>query len=335
MPTITLANNIGQPTTEVQASTQKVRFSPVTVSAEGGITPAKELPPQGYVPAPAPVEVPVEAKETPQEQVKPKSPKTMQDEERMNAIIRREKAMRAKIRESEQEILRYKAQAAELEAVKQRESSYAQLESERQEKLKADPIGFLTEQGFTQDQITQAMLNQPGPESQLIKQLSDKITKLEKSQQEEIARQQKDADNNYQNALKTIQRNVDQLVNSKPDEYESIKANEAEKSVTTYIEKVWKEEGIMLDTEDAAKEIEDYLTEKTLGLTRLKKIQSKLGTQARPAPVAKPTTTPAPQVSAQAPVQPKSPTLTNRTAQSTRPLTARDRAILAFKRELK
>ncbi len=330
MPTVTLANSIGQPTTEVQAQTQKVRFSPVTVSAEGGVTPAKELPPQGYVPAPVEsIQDPtLKAEEKIQAKVPLKDPKTMQDEERMNAIIRREKAMRAKIRESEQEIARYKAQAAELEALKQKDLTYAEQETARQERLKTDPIGYLTEQGLTQDQITQAMLNQPGPESQLIKQLSDKIARLEKTQQDEIARQQKDANDNYQNALKTIQRNVDQLVNSNPDKYESIKANEASKSVTTYIEKVWKEEGVILDTAEAAEEIEDYLTEKALGLTRLKKIQSKLAPQKPAAHVVK--------QAAPVPAAPaKTPVLTNKVNQTTRPLTARERAILAFKRELK
>lgn len=332
MPTITLANNIGQPTTEVQAQTQKVRFSPVTVTADGGVKPAQELPPQGYVPAPAESAVQDDLSKSAQEKPKPpaKDSKTMQDEERMNAIIRREKAMRAKIRESEQEILRYKAQAAELEQLKQKETDFSQQELARQERIKTDPIGYLTEQGLTQDQITQAMLNQPGPESQLIKSLSDKIARLEKTQQDEITRQQKDANDNYQNALKTIQRNVDQLVNSNPDKYESIKANEASKSVTTYIEKVWKEEGVILDTAEAAEEIEDYLTEKTLNLTRLKKIQAKM-IPAKPTaqkPAGSSPTIPATALA-------KSPVLTNRVNQNTKPLTARERAILAFKRELK
>lgn len=332
MPTITLANNIGQPSTEQVAQTQKVRFSPVTISSQGDITPAKELPPQGYVPAPTSIPEAVEtAPETPAAPAPAKSTKTMQDEERMNAIIRREKAMRNKIRESEAALAQAKIEREELLQYKAREEQYKTQETERQERMKLDPVGFMLEQGFTQDQITQAMLNQPGPESQMLKGLSEKILKLEREQQESLKRQETEANNNYQNALKTIQRNVDQLVENNP-EFETIKASDAQKSVTSYIEKVWKEEGIVLDTEEAAKEIEDYLTEKALGLTRLKKIQSKLN----PAKPAAPATAPVAKSAtpAQAPAAPaKSPTLTNRVAQTTRPLTSRERAIRAFRRE--
>lgn len=327
MPTVVLANNIGQPTNEVQAQTQKVRFSPVTVNKDGGITPAKELPvlPDEIKPLEPTLEAAVETVEPPKTEVKAPDVKKMQDEERFQALARREKAMRNKIRESEAELAKYKAQATELEQAKLREEQYKSEAQKRDERLKTDPIGFLTEQGYTTDQITQAMLNQPGPESQMIKALSEKIARLEESQQKEIERQQKDATENYNNALKTIQRNVDSLVASNP-EFETIKASEAQKSVTNYIEKVWKAEGIMLDVEDAAKEIEDYLTDQAINLAKLKKVQGKLKPAAPAAPKA---AVPAPAATA------KPVTLTNKVAQNTRPLSARERAILAFKRELK
>lgn len=315
MPTISLANSIGQPTTEVQAQTQKVRFSPVTVSSEGQITPAKELPPQGYVPEPTSTPEPIAAK--PEVKTPPKAPdKQNQDAERMNAIIRREKAMRATVREKEAELAKYKTQAEELEQLKQQDLI-------RQEKEKADPIAYLMERGYDADQITQALINRPGPESQAVKQLTEKILKMERDQQESIKRQEAESTANYQNALKTIQRNVDKLVTDNPQEYEAISASEAQQSVTNYIEKVWKAEGVMLDTEDAAKEIEDYLTDQALGLAKLNKVQSRL----KPSPAkqaAQPTQTPA-----------KPVTLTNLVKQNTRPLTAKERAILAFNRQLK
>jgi hypothetical protein len=315
MPQVFMSNSIGQPTTEQVAQTQKVRFSPVTVDKAGGVTPAKEISGEFR-------ETPAEAsspQETPKTEPKPKDPKQMQDEERFAAIVRREKAMRIKAREQESELAKYKAQVAEIEQFKLREEEYKQQELQRQERIKADGIGYLLEQGYTTDQITQSLLNQPGPESQLMKSLEAKISKLEKEQQDNIKRQQQEADNNYQNALKTIQRNVDKLVESNP-EFEAIQAYAAQKQVTNYIEKVWKAEGEMLDVEDAAKEIEEYLTEQAVGVSKLKKVQSKL---------APPTPKPIQQAA------PKSPTLTNRTAQTTRPLTAKERAILAFNRQLK
>jgi hypothetical protein len=315
MPTITLANNIGQPTNEVQAQTLKPRFSPVTVSSEGGVSPARELPPEKYVPEQVSVQetAPKDEIKVP---LKTQPAKSSQDQERMDAIIRREKAMRSKIRESEAELSKYKTQAAELEQFKLREQEYKQAEEQRKQRMDIDLVGYLTEQGYNADQITQALINRPsGPESPAVKALTDKILKLERDQQAAAKRQEEESTANYQNALKTIQKNVETLVESKPEEYEAILASEAQGSVTSYIEKVWKAEGIMLDHEEAAKEIEDYLTDQALGLSRLKKVQarSKIPQKAAPAQlVAKPVT------------------LTNSVKQNTRPLTSRERAILAF-----
>jgi hypothetical protein len=319
MPVISMANSIGQPTNEVQAQTIKPRFSPVTVSPEGSVTPARELPPQGYIPEPT--TVPEAVKPTIPKQT-PRPDTQNQDAERMNAIIRREKQMRAKIRESEAELTKYKSQAAELEQFKQRENEYKQQEQLRQERMKIDLVGYLTEQGYDPDQITQSLINRPGPESQAVKNLTDKILKLEREQQESIKRQQEESTNSYQNALKTIQNNVDKLVESEPQKFEAIRASEAQGSVTSYIEKVWKAEGIMLDHEEAASEIEDYLTEQALGLAKLNKVQAKLRPAVQKQPVQ--------------PVQKQKPvTLTNDLKQNTRPLTTKERAILAFNRQLK
>lgn len=320
MPTVVLSNSIGQPTTEVQAQTQKVRFSPVTVNNEGSVSQSKELPVQSSAP-----ETPVKVQETAPEPAAPKAkdPKQMQDEERFAAIVRREKAMRAKVREHETELAQYKSQVAELAEIKRQAEELKQQETLRAERMKLDPIGYMTEQGFSSDQITEALLNQPGPESRLVKSLEAKILKLEQDRVADIKRQEELEAKNYKTAISTVQRNVEKLVTNNP-EFEMINANDASKSVTTYIEKVWKEEGIALEAEEAAKEIEDYLLDQTVAAAKLKKVQQKIGLQPKPA-------TPKQVV----PPAAKPVTLTNKVASNTRPLSARERAILAFKRELK
>jgi hypothetical protein len=311
MPTISLSNSIGQPTNEVQAQTQKPRFSPVTVSSEGGVSPARELPPQDYIPEPTLVgAAPKDEIKVP---LKTQPAKSSQDQERMDAIIRREKAMRAKIRESEAELSKYKTQVQELDALKQREEEYKQQEITRKERMDIDLVGYLTEQGYNADQITQALINRPsGPESPAVKALTDKILKLERDQQAALKRQEEESSANYQNALKTIQRNVDTLVASKPQEFKAIMANEAQGSVTNYIEKVWKAEGVMLDHEEAAQEIEGYLKEQFQKMEQILKPQPKQ------------------QLKPQQPAAAKPVTLTNAVKQNTRPLTTRERAIAAF-----
>ncbi len=319
MATITLANAIGQPTTEIQAHTQKQHVAPVQIAADGTIinpnlAKRESIPEQPTLEQKIPVTTPPP----------PKTTQKMQDEERFAAIIRREKAMRAKVREYETRETETRTKyEADLAAAKAEIAASAEAK-QLQERLK-DPenaLNVLTDMGYTDDQITQMLLNKPGPESQLIRSLSAKIAKMEQAQQDNFKKQQEEASANYQNALKTIESNVNKLVRANPDQFEVLAANEAQKSVVSYIEKVWKAEGVMLDPEEAATEIEDYLTEKSLGVSKLKKIQAKLA--------------PKPQQKAQpAPAKQPSPTLTNKVAQSTRPLTARERAIQAFNQNKK
>lgn len=323
MPTVTLANSIGQPTTEIQAQTHKSHIAPVQITADGTII-------NPNVPQKVPESQVLDTQITPKAPVtQPEPPKTtqkMQDEERFAAIIRREKAMRAKVREYEEREAKTKTQyETDLAAARAEIASSAEAR-QLQEKLK-DPnnaINVLTDMGYTDDQITQMLLNKPGPESQLIRSLSDKIAKMEQNQQDQFKRQQEEANANYQSALKTIESNVNKLVRTNPEQFEVLAANEAQKSVVSYIEKVWKEEGVMLDPEEAATEIEDYLTEKSLGVAKLKKIQSKLAPKA-----------PAKAIEAPAPTSGPAPTLTNKVKQNTRPLTARERAIQAFNQNKK
>jgi hypothetical protein len=311
MATITLSNSIGQPTTEIQAQTHKSHIAPVTIAADGSII-NPNLPKAVEAPVEQVLKTPVKQQAPPQ-----KSTQQMQEEERFAAIIRREKAMRAKVREYEEREIKTRTQyEADLAAAKA-QAAEASEAKQWQERLKTDLIGTLSDAGYTTDQITEALMNQPGPESQLIRTLSAKIAKMEQAQQEQFKKQQEEATANYQNALKTIESNVNKLVRQNPDQFEVLAANEAQKSVVSYIEKVWKEEGVMLDPEEAATEIEDYLTEKSLGVSKLKKIQAKLAPKQPKAPAAPIAKGP-------------SPTLTNKVAQSTRPLTARERAIAAF-----
>lgn len=321
MPTVTLANSIGQPTTEIQAQTHKAHVAPVQIAADGSII-NPNVPQKTQEP---PVLEQQITQKVPVTQTPPqKSTQQLQEEERFAAIIRREKAMRAKVREYEEREAKTKLQyEADLTAAKAQAAEAGEAK-QWQERLKTDLIGTLSDAGYTTDQITEALMNQPGPESQLIKTLSAKIAKMEKDQQDYFKRQQEEANSNYQNALKTIEKNVNNIIRQNPDQFEVLAANEAQKSVVTYIEKVWKEEGVMLDPEEAATDIEEYLTEKTLGVAKLKKIQGRLAPK-----------TPAKPVQTAASASSPAPTLTNKVKQSIRPLTARERAIQAFNQNKK
>jgi hypothetical protein len=338
MPQIVLANNIGQPTGEIQAQTQKSTMKPITVNADGTLNnpnikvteEAKTQLTQALAGEPvteAPTETPIAVETPAPEPVKQNLAKSQEDE-RMAAMIRREKAMRARVREYEAKEAAARAEFEAKETAYRTQIEEAQSAKQWQERLKTDLIGTLSEAGYTTDQITQALINQPGPESQLIKSLSDKIAKMEQAQQDNFKRQQQEAESNYKNALKTIEGNVNKLISQNP-EFELTQASDSTKKVVSYIEKVWKDEGIMLDVEEAAKDVEEYLTDEAIKLARLKKVQTRI---APPAP--KPTpkaaapagTTPAPK---------QATTLTNKMGVHGKPLTAKERAILAFKGQLK
>jgi len=116
------------------------------------------------------------------------------------------------------------------------------------------------------------------------------------------------------------------------DEYEAIRSTKSEKEVVKLIERTFAEEGTMLNYDEACKAVEDHLIEESFRLSQLKKVQQRLQANKKPeepSPVPKPSTEPS--VTKQ--TQPMK-TLTNSVGVS-RQLSARERAILAMKGELK
>ncbi len=101
-----------------------------------------------------------------------------------------------------------------------------------------------------------------------------------------------------------------------------------QRDVVDLIEKTFKEDGILLTEDEAAQQVEDYLTEEAYKLANLKKIQKRLQTSS-----ASTSTSATPAKSAETPKQSQPmKTLTNAVGTS-RQLTSKERAILAFKGE--
>src|SRR6185312_9870955 len=123
-------------------------------------------------------------------------------------------------------------------------------------KIKQDFWGVMSDAGYTPDEITQMMLNQPGPQDlalrsiqQELKLAHEEINKL-KSGQEESVSQSREA------AKKQILHDVSMLVD-RDETYEAIKVygDSAKQAVVELIEKTFDEQGFVMDTEDAIKEI--------------------------------------------------------------------------------
>ena len=191
------------------------------------------------------------------------------------------------------------------------------------DKLASDPLSFFKEHGVGIDQVTQAILNQPSPQDQLIREQAERIKALEDKTTKvssEFEARDKQA---YETALNVIRDDVKDLVSTTKD-FDVIKAMGAEEAVVALIDEHFTKTGQQLDIRRAAQEVEDYLVKREVEIARLEKIQSRL------APVQEPQIATTKEATI-----PK--TLTHAQTALSTPSTAKDRkqrAILAFEGKL-
>lgn len=180
------------------------------------------------------------------------------------ALARKEKAIRERTRALEAERAQLKSQMEEVESFRGWKT-----------KIKADPLSALTEAGISYDDLTNALLNQGKPEDLQFKKLQAEIESLKNAQERQQSDAKKAQDEQYQRAKKQISTEVSLLVDG-DEAFETIKSMQAQDSVVELIETTFKEDGVLMSVEDAAKEVEEYLMEQALTMARLKKVQSKL-----------------------------------------------------------
>lgn len=274
----------------------------------------------------------IEATDTIQE-AKPKEPE--QDpvlKRQFEQLARQERQLRAKATQQQQEL------KAKEDALNAREAAIAAKDQEyrsgylAKDRFKQDPLAALTEAGVSYDDITNQILNQVPTDPRVnatISRLEAKIQELEgKAEAFEVNSKQAQADS-YKQAVRQVERDVTALVKADATTFEAVaKTPGAIREVVKLIEQVWQKDGVMLDIEEAAQEVENELVERSLKTyTQIEKIKKRLeASSTKTAPEQK---TPQTQKT-QSPMK----TLTNNTS-STRQLSAKERAMLAFKGELK
>lgn len=243
-------------------------------------------------------------------------------------LARQERALRAKVQAQE---AAFKAKEAafneQLAAAKAKETEYTSNYVPKS-RIKSDPLSVMTEEGVTYDELTQAILN---PQAKQDPRVLAEIEKLraevkearayqEQAKEESIA-QQKQA---YNQAVNQIRNEAKQLIANDPS-YEMIKETRSIGDVVDLIEKTYATDGILLSVEEAASEVEEYLATQAVRLAKINKIKSKLQEVQQPTQ----------QSQAQAaPKQVGMKTLTN-SVNASKPMSTRERAIAAFKGELK
>lgn len=239
-------------------------------------------------------------------------------------LARKEKALRSKVQE-----LRAKEDALKAREEAAKTASQPSIDESKyipKERLTQDTLAVLEEMGISYDQLTNLILNQPklDPASQAaLSQMKAEIKALRDAQDDARKGVQTQQEEAYKQAVNQIRLEAKQLVSSDPVAYEAIHLTNSVNDVVELIEETFKQDGVLLSVEDAAKEVEDYLAEEAFKLAKLKKIQQKLQ------PVA-----PAPKKQDVEKQQPQMKTLTNAVG-TQRKLSARERALLAFKGELK
>jgi hypothetical protein len=247
-------------------------------------------------------------------------------------IARQEQALRAKAQAQEAKL------KAREEALAAREAQLTATPSQptqgyTKDEIKARALDILAESGVSYEELTQQIINQQPRDPRVsaeMEMLKAEIKALREENQKTVKTIEEREQQTYRTAISQLTNEATTLVNSDP-EFETIKATGSVKDVVDLIEQTLREEGRVMTVEEACRETEDYLLEQLTGYaSKIQKIQKRL--QAGQ---------PKPQVEQPKPVaeqkqvqQPTMKTLTNATS-SSRPLSARERAILAMEGRLK
>lgn len=278
-----------------------------------------------------------ESSQAPTEDTKAEDPQLTA---RLQQLAKRERAARFKIQQQEQALKSKEdaiaAKEAELAA---REKALDPNQYVSKQRLKQNTLDVMAENEISYDQVTEQYLQAPGKNPQTeaaLNRLAEENKQLRASI-DEIKNGQKSAEENqYNQAIKQIERDATKLISSN-DSYELIRNSGEVKEVVKLIEQTFKEEGYIMSVQEAAELVEKELEDRTIKFfEKTNKLKQRLAPKPNPAQQASAATQVATEQKTSAQAQQTQPmkTLTNANS-STRQLSARERALLAFKGQLK
>lgn len=250
-------------------------------------------------------------------------------------LARQEKALRAKAQQQEQAIKAREQALAQREADLNSKSQIDTTKYISRDSFKNDPLAVLAETGISYEELTQQILSQQPVDPRLqntINQLKQEIQSLKSESENTKKSYAEQQDQAYQAAVKQIEMDVKSMVSADPITFEAINKTGTHGEVVKLITETYKKDGILLTNEEAAQQVEDYLVEENYKMaTKIDKIKNKI--QASRPNVSEKSAQALAEQAVQKQQQPMK-TLTNATG-STRKLSGRERAILAFKGETK
>lgn len=200
------------------------------------------------------------------------------------------------------------------------------------DQLKADPFKALAEVGYDSNKLVELQIDQAAPKDpqqtllDQIAELKAQLNGITDPEKGVLAQRDQQA---YDQAIMQIRNDAKLVVESNPA-YGTIKSEGQSEEVVSLITSVFEQEGEILDVEEACTLIEDKLKQRLDAqyqkLQRYEWLKAKHGQSSETAEA-----TTAQQ--AQTTLKPKTTTLTN-SGSATRPLSARDRAILAVQERM-
>lgn len=337
-----VATPIQNAQTSVSSSAQDARARAIARLSEQPVQNASQIAPEEMGAITANVQQPEEqqlmdtstgegAEETTPVAEVPKTAEQIRESERFARLARGEKALRAKQLQLEAS---YKAKEDALKAREQAletQPKFDQTQYISKDRLLKAPLEVMAETGLSYEQLTEQLINQTPRDPRMdheLNQLKAEIKALKDAREDSQKAAQESQTQQYQAALSQIRSDVKALVNA-DDTFEAVKATNSYNDVVELIEKVYQKESRLMTVEEATQQVEDFLIEEALKLTKIKKVEKRWQAARTPASTQTPTAT------SQAQKQPQPmKTLTNANA-SARKLSSRERALLAFKGELK
>lgn len=248
--------------------------------------------------------------------------------DRMAQLARKERA----IRQREQEL-----KAREAAILKPQEPAKAIFDpKEFKAQFLKDPASV----GVSMEDLQAMVLGQmaQSPEADMVRGLQAQVEALKTELQGTKKSIEETQTTAYQQAIKKIDQDVDKLVTSNPDAYELIHTQGRQKAVTALIERTYKEDGILLDTEEAAKQVEEELLDRALKLVSVGKVKAKAlpsDPNAQPAQASAQQHQPTPSAPQQhQPPQTLTSAMSQASSKALTPAQRRERAILAFQGKL-
>ena len=206
--------------------------------------------------------------ESPKEELKAETTSSEEPLSSQFAILaRQQKALRAKAIAQEnaakQRELEFKAKE---DALRAKELEY-QSKYISKDKLSQDTLQALADAGVSYEQITNLMLSQNNPQDAARmaseKELRDELKAIKEAQENLRKDSERQQTESYNQALNQIKIEATNLVKMDPS-FETIKETNSVGDVVDLIERTFKEDGILLTVEEAAKEVEDYLIEEAM-----------------------------------------------------------------------